>query len=114
MKIRVWVLLACMALAAGVAVAHGGEEHVLGTVAKVSADSITVKTTAGKLVTVGVAPETTFTKAKAAMTVSDLKVGDRVVIHAKEPQEGTLVADTVEFTTPAAGHAVKSTPAASQ
>jgi hypothetical protein len=44
-----------------------------------------------------------------AMKNGDLKVGNRVVIHAKEPKEGTLVADTVDFSTPkaapaAAGH----------
>jgi hypothetical protein len=111
MKIRTVVLLVCMTLAAGAAWAHGGEEHVLGTVSAVSAASITVKTTAGKLVTVGVVQETTFSKAKVAMKAADLKVGDRVVIHAKESQEGTLVADTVEFTTPAGSHAVKATPA---
>lgn len=111
MKVRTVVLLVCMTLAAGAAWAHGGEEHVLGTVSSVSPASITVKTTAGKMVTVGVVPETTFSKAKVAMKVGDLKVGDRVVIHAKEPQEGTLVADTVEFTTPAGSHAIKATPA---
>jgi hypothetical protein len=35
-----------------------------------------------------------------AMKIDGLKVGDRVVIHAKEPKEGTLVADTVDFSTP--------------
>jgi hypothetical protein len=84
------------------ALAHGGEEHVIGTVAKVARDSITVKTTAGKMVTVAVAPETKFIKAKAPSTLADLNIGDRVVIHAKEPTEGKLVADTVEFATPKA------------
>jgi hypothetical protein len=109
MKARVLVLVVCISLAAVAALAHGGEEHVIGTVAKVVPDSITVKTAANKMVTVGVVPATTFTKGKAAMKIADLKVGDRVVIHAKEPTEGTLVADTVEFSTPqasaAAGHA---------
>jgi Domain of unknown function (DUF5666) len=110
MKARVLILIACIALVAGTALAHGGEEHVIGTVSKVAPDSITVKTTANKMVTVGVVPATTFTMGKMAMKIDGLKVGDRVVIHAKEPKEGTLVADTVEFSTPkpastTAGHA---------
>lgn len=97
MKVRVLILMACISMLAGAAWAHGGEEHVIGTVAKVDQSSITVKTTANKMVTVAVVPQSTFTKNKAAMSVGDLKVGDRVVIHAKEPEEGKLVADTVEF-----------------
>src|SRR5487761_1717303 len=97
MKARVLVLVVCISLAAVAALAHGGEEHVIGTVSKVAPDSITVKTTANKMVTVGVVPATTFTMGKMVMKIDALKVGDRVVIHAKEPKEGTLVADTVEF-----------------
>src|ERR1700693_673141 len=97
MKARVLVLFVCISLAAVAALAHGGEAHVIGTVSKVTADSITVKTTANKMVTVGVVPATTFMMGKMAMKIDGLKVGDRVVIHAKEPKEGTLVADTVDF-----------------
>ena len=109
MKARLLVLFVCISLAAVSGLAHGGEEHVIGTVSKVTPDSITVKTTANKLVTVGVVPATTFMMGKMAMKIDALKIGDRVVIHAKEPKEGTLVADTVEFSTPkpasaAAGH----------
>ena len=46
--------------------------------------------------------------------LADLKVGDRVVIHAKEPSEGKLVADTVQFSTPAVKPAVKQTPSAAK
>ena len=98
MKARPLILAVCMAFAVVVgAMAHGGEDHVIGTVSKVTADSITVKTTAGKMVTVGVVAATTFAKSKATAKLADLSVGDRVVIHAKEPTEGTLVADTVEW-----------------
>jgi Domain of unknown function (DUF5666) len=97
MKARVLVLMVCISLGAVGVLAHEGEEHVIGTVSKVMPDSITVKTTANKLVTVGVVPATTFTMGKMAMKIDGLKVGDRVVIHAKEPKEGTLVADTVDF-----------------
>jgi hypothetical protein len=105
MKARILILVACISLIAGAVFAHGGEEHVIGTVSKVAPDSITVKTTANKLVTVAVAPETKFIKAKAAAKVADLNVGDRVVIHAKEITEGNLVADTVEFAAAPPPHA---------
>jgi len=97
MKARILILVVFISLVATAALAHGGEEHIVGTVTKVGQDSITVKTTANKAVTVGVVPATTFTMGKMAMKIDDLKVGNRVVIHAKEPKEGTLVADTVEF-----------------
>lgn len=102
MKTRVLILLACISFISAVVLAHGGEEHVIGTVAKVDQNSITVKTATNKMVTVAVAPETKFTKAKAPSQLSELTVGDRVVIHAKEPTEGKLVADTVEFAAPKA------------
>ena len=114
MKARVLILVACISLIAAVAYAHGDEEHVIGTVASVTVDSITVKTTANALVAVSVVPQTTFTKNKAAAKLADLKVGDRVVIHAKEPSEGKLVADTVQFSTPAVKPSVKQTPSAAK
>jgi hypothetical protein len=102
MKTRILILIACISLITGAALAHGGEEHVIGTVTNVAPDSITVKTAANGLVTVAVVAQTTFSKSKSAARLADLSVGDRVVIHAKEPTEGKLVADTVEFATPTA------------
>jgi hypothetical protein len=92
-------LLAVLALALVPAVvsAHGGEEHVIGTVTKVSDTSVTVKTTAGKIVEVGFdAKTTTYARAKLPTQKSDIKVGDRIVIHAVEVNE-KLVAHTVEL-----------------
>ena len=45
-------------------------------------DSITVQTTAKEPVTVYTMPSTKFKKSDAAASMKDLKVGDRVVIHA--------------------------------
>lgn len=110
MKARGFVLLVYISMAAVATLAHGGEEHVIGTVSKVTPDSITVKTTANKLVAVDVVPATMFMMGKMMMKETDLKIGDRVVIHAKESKEGKLVADTVDFARQksvpgAAGHA---------
>jgi hypothetical protein len=80
------------------ATAHGGEEHVTGTVAKVSETSVTVKTTAGKTVEVAFDAKTTYTRAKQPIEKSEIKVGDRIVIHAMEMNK-KLVAHTVELGT---------------
>lgn len=79
-----------------IAAAHGGEEHVIGTVTGISATSVTVKTTAGKMVEVGFDAKTTFARAKQPIQKTDIKVGDRIVIHAVEVNE-KLVAHTVEI-----------------
>ena len=107
---RKLIMLVGIALFASLAFAHGGEEHVVGTVAKVEQNAITVKTTANKMVTVAVAPESKFMKGKAAAKLADLNVGDRVVIHAKEGADEKLVADEVQIGTATTSNSAK-TPA---
>jgi Domain of unknown function (DUF5666) len=89
------LLLIALALAPAIALAHGGLEHVRGTIAKVSDQSITVTTTAGKTVEVLLDAQTTYARADKPIQKTDLKVGDRVVIHAAE-KGSTLTAHTVE------------------
>jgi hypothetical protein len=62
--------------------AHGDQLHVMGTVTKIDSMSINVKTTDGTVKTVMVMPETKFVKNGSTTKLGDLKVGDRVVIHA--------------------------------
>src|SRR6266481_717581 len=106
LKIQV-ALLAIMSLAflPTLATAHGGEEHVTGTVIKASDKSVTIKTTAGKTVEVGFDAKTTYARAKQPIQKTDIKVGDRIVVHAAEVNE-KLVAHTVELG-PATKEAVK-------
>ncbi len=80
------------------ALAHGKEKHVMGKVTNISENSITVETTAKKSVTVGVSDKTKFEKSGAAATLKDLKVGDKVVIHADAAGD-KLVANEVHFGT---------------
>ena len=87
-----------VALLTTIATAHGGEQHVMGTVTKVSDTAVTVKTTAGKTVEVGFDSKTTYRRAKQPIQKTDIKVGDRIVIHATEVKE-KLVARTVEIGT---------------
>jgi hypothetical protein len=77
-----------------VAFAHGGAEHVMGTVSKVSAESVTVHATDNKDVQVGLNAKTAYTRDKKKVAATDMKVGDRVMIEAKEVDE-KLVADSV-------------------
>ena len=65
-----------------IAFAHGNEKHVMGKVTSISDTSITVETTTKKPVNVEVTDKTKFEKSGASATLKDLKVGDKVVIHA--------------------------------
>jgi mevalonate pyrophosphate decarboxylase len=88
----------CLALAPAIAIAHGGLEHVMGTVAKVFDTSVIVTTTAGKSVVVNFDAKTTFSRASKPIQKADVQVGDRVVIHAEEIEEGkTYLGRTVEI-----------------
>jgi len=99
LKIPVAILaIVSLALLPTIARAHGGEEHVTGTVTKVSDASVTVKTTAGKTVEVGFDAKTTYARGKEPLQKTDIKVGDRIVIHAVEVNE-KLVAHTVAIGT---------------
>jgi hypothetical protein len=80
--LRYSIATALMLILSTFVLAHGDLLHVMGTVTKVDAGSITVKTT-----TVMVLPTTKFLRGSAAVTAQDVKVGDRVVIHAKPEGE---------------------------
>ena len=78
------------------ALAHGKEKHLMGTVTGISVSSITLETTAKKSVTVDVSDKTKFEKSGSPATLKDLKVGDKVVVHA-DVSGDKLVANEVHF-----------------
>ena len=92
---KFFVMLAIVSLAA-VAFAHGTDKHVLGTVTKITDTEITVESQTKEVQVVKIAPDTSFVKSGASATLKDLKVGDRVVIHAK-PVGNDLIAHEVRF-----------------
>jgi len=94
MKTLITVVLSLLMTTA--ALAHEGMEHVIGTVSAVSSSSITVSTTAGASKEVGVDGTTKFMRGEAASALSDVQVGDRVVIHAQK-HDGKLHAAEVEL-----------------
>ena len=86
---------------------HGGATHVMGTVSKTSTESVTVDTAEHKTVEVGLTAKTTYTRDKKKVAATEMKVGDRVMIDAKEVNE-KLVADSVQLGVAASKAAPKS------
>ena len=101
MKIRIAALLVAFLIALPV-FAHGDKVHVMGTVEKLSAESLTVKTLEGKSVEVKLTQKTAYlTSAGKPARFDDLAVGQRVVIHA-DPRGTDLLAVTVKLAAAAA------------
>jgi hypothetical protein len=76
------IISAVLALAL-VAFAHGGFDHVTGTVAKFESSVLTVKTTKGN-VDVRLNDKTEITKGDQKAQAADLKPGTRVVVDIPE------------------------------
>jgi hypothetical protein len=107
MKLKLISLLGMLALTATIMFAHGDKKHVMGTLEKINVDSVVVKLADGKSVEVKLVANTMYvTRDGKAAKVSDLAVGDRVVIHAT-PNGETLSADEIKFSVPAASGAAK-------
>jgi hypothetical protein len=105
MKLRLSLLALLFALVTGTAFAHGNKVHVRGTVEKISADSVVVKTADGKSVEVKFAASTVFLSRSnnedKPAKAGDLAAGNLVVIHATR-KDNTLEADEIKFSAPAA------------
>lgn len=115
MKRRFCALLVALAFVAAWAAAHGEKKHVIGTIQKIDNGSVTIKTRDGKSVDVKLVPSTSFVRrvdtADKPASLSDLAVGENVVVHAT-PKGNDLEADEVRFSTgaPARPAAPKSQP----
>jgi hypothetical protein len=99
MKIQIAMFLLCASLLAASTLAHNGMDHVMGTVKNISANSVTVETASPepKTITVALLPSTKFLKSGAGASIKDLKVGDRVMVEAKENSSDKLEAVSVMF-----------------
>ena len=95
--IRTTVALFCMTMMSGFCFAHGNEQHVMGTVIKVSEESVTVETNTKTTVEVMITSDTKFSKNGVPAAAGDLHIGDRVVIHAMPMKDGKLMAHTVQI-----------------
>jgi hypothetical protein len=108
MKLGIFLLVFFLALGTGAVFAHGKQIHIRGTVEKVGADSVLVKTPGSHSVEVKLMPATVYVlrsngQDKPAKFV-DLAAGDFVVIHATQ-KGSTLEADEVRFSAPGASKA---------
>ena len=93
---RTVVVVALLFALSLMALAHGNEKHVMGKVTSISDHSITLETSSKQPVTVELSDKTKFEKSGTAATLKDLKVGDKVVIHA-DASGDKLVANEVHF-----------------
>jgi hypothetical protein len=78
---RLLMLVLSFGLFAGVAFAHNGMIHVMGTVTAMTDTNITVKTMDGKSQTVALNGDTKYVKGNNPTNLKAIKVGDHVVIH---------------------------------
>ena len=90
------VILAGLGIAAINAEAHEGMEHITGTVVSASDNALSVKTTKGTTVEVRLDSKTVYVQGKQPATLSDIKAGTRVVVHATKTN-GALVAREVSI-----------------
>jgi len=98
--------IATLALATGL-LAHGGAEHMTGTVKSIAADALTIETTKHETVTIGLSAKTVAMKGKAKGDLKELKAGDRVVVHAEKDKAGKYQAEEVDYGGTAAKSAAK-------
>jgi hypothetical protein len=88
---RLIALVGSLALVATTVFAHGGNDHVRGVVTKISAQSISVQTADKATKTLTLTDKTTLKQAGKVARLSDLHVGDRVVIDVREKTETALL-----------------------
>ena len=84
-------LIAAFVLVGAVAFAHEGNEHVRGVVTQISAQSVTVQTAPKVTKTLTLSDKTTYKQAGKAAHLTDLKVGDRVMIDVPEKTTQALL-----------------------
>ncbi len=117
MRVRFAALFLALGALCSAAFAHGDLKHISGTVEKITAGSVFVKTADGKSVEVKIVSSTVYVLHVASQPgtppdgsldkpakLADLAVGDRVLIHAK-PGGETLEAAEVKFSAPVAAAA---------
>ena len=88
-----------------IASAHNGVEHIMGTLSAKSDTSVTVETVKHTKVTVLLDRTTTFSWNDKSASLNDLKVGDRVVVNAKESADEKLHGLSVRWGANSTSHA---------
>jgi len=86
MKQLLSVIALVLAVSAG-ALAHNGNDHVRGVVTAVSAQSVTVQLPDKTTKTLSISAKTEFENSGKPAHLTDVKVGDRVIVDV--PEHGT-------------------------
>jgi RNase P/RNase MRP subunit p29 len=94
-SLLVAIILTLMALA-GPSLAHGGFDHVRGTVVSVNNNVLMVKTSTGN-VAVKLDSRTQFTKNDGKAQLSDLVPGARVIVEVPQAKDKERVAQSVKI-----------------
>jgi hypothetical protein len=97
---RVLALLTLLVFAGVGAVAHEGSDHVRGVVTVLAGAAITVRTAPNVTRTLSLTDKTTVKRGTRTVPVTELQVGDRVVVHVKTKTAQVLLVEIGE--TPAA------------
>jgi hypothetical protein len=105
---RLATLLALLVALGTSALAHEGNEHIRGVVTQVSSQSVTVQVAdkAKTTKTLALTAKTAYSQGGKPAHLSDLKVGDRVVI---DVPEHTTTAVLIQFTAAPASTGAKAT-----
>jgi hypothetical protein len=90
---RLLALLLTIGVLVGVANAHNGMQHVMGTVTSITASNVTVKATDGSTQVVLLSTDTKYLKGTQVIAAKDIKVGDHVVIHATKKGDQLTAAE---------------------
>jgi hypothetical protein len=113
MKLRMGMFALALAVIPSAVLAHGSKVHVLGTVERIDANSVSVKAKDGKSEEVKLTASTVYllrsNNEDKPAKFSDLAVGYLVVIHATS-KENTLEADEVKFSVPTASKPAAAAP----
>lgn len=102
---RLLLLVVGWALLTGVAYAHGGSEHVMGTVTSVVDQQFTVRDLSGVIRSFSVDPGTKFFRGDDAAGLQDIKTGTRVVVHFSR-RGGQMMAEEVKIGVAKSPHAI--------
>ena len=81
--------------------AHGGNDHVLGTVTESTDQHIIIKTPKGKSASISIHPETEFHKNGISTKDARPQIGDRLVAEVSRDGEH-FIGKVIKFSTPQA------------
>ena len=88
MKVMTFIAAIFLLILPMAARAHGGVEHIMGTIKTIAATSLTVEVKDKSEVKILLDDKTKFEKDGAPATAKDMTVGTRVVVDAKKKEGG--------------------------